>query len=474
MGKPCGPQGGGLTPSKPGGGRWGFGLTPAEKTPPPFHHRLLRALRIRFALVVPAAALFFLLGLRSHRAAPAAVPPVTAKAVPIPPRLDSLPPPKNFPGQDTLAFAGRNWITEYAADSLLQARALHYLNQYRPEGAVVAVCDLHSGLMRALAERDSTGSRSRPELALEAQFPAASLIKILTASAALDGRGETPDDSLPLLGRNHTLYRFQLRPPEHGSYPRISLTEAFARSINPVFGLLGLQLGPAPLRKMAAALGFNRPGPLDEWKSSHLDIPDSGFPLAETACGFTTATTISPLHALEIARSVGDDGHLLPPRFTSGLKSLQGDTTRVLPFPIPTEPFISTAALAQLRSMLSATVASGTARRGFRRNLRRQDWDSLDLGGKTGSLDGEEPPGRYEWYIGYARFKDHPGDGIAVAVMLINQHVMAVPATDLAALIIRDWSQAERRRNSDAEERAQNFAARKQGHPWREKNWPSS
>jgi hypothetical protein len=64
---------------------------------------------------------------------------------------------------------------------------------------------------------------------------------------------------------------------------------------------------------------------------------------------------------------------------------------------------------------MEATVSSGTARRGFRRNMNAGDFAKLDMGGKTGSLTGHNPPGRYEWFIGYARHKDHPDQGIAVA-----------------------------------------------------------
>jgi hypothetical protein len=67
------------------------------------------------------------------------------------------------------------------------------------------------------------------------------------------------------------------------------------------------------------------------------------------------------------------------------------------------------------------------------------------LGGKTGSLDGKEPEGRYEWYTGYAHLKDDPGQGIAVAVMLINQTYVGIHAVDLAALLIRDWARAARK-----------------------------
>jgi cell division protein FtsI/penicillin-binding protein 2 len=361
-----------------------------------------------------------------------------------------LPPPQAFPEQDTVRTREGQWLTRYAPDEVLQARVERWVNQYRPEGAVVVVSDLRTGQIRALVERDSGITSSRPRLALGTTFPAASLAKIVTAAAVLERGIYNPHDDLPLLGGAHTLYRAQLRVPAHGRYHTVTLREAFARSINPTFGLLGLRVGAESLRDMAERLGFNRPTlPLGDGRDAakedssswpaRLTPPDSGFALAEVASGYTTSTTISPLHALRIARAVGQDGRLIPVRFTRELQSLDNGRTLILPEP-ETAPFAGPATLRNLRTLMEATVTSGTARRGFRRNLKAHDFESLEMGGKTGSLTGHNPPGRYEWFVGYARRKDHPDQGIAVAVMLINRTYLAVHAAELAGLTIRDWA----------------------------------
>jgi peptidoglycan glycosyltransferase len=348
-------------------------------------------------------------------------------------------------------------------DEVLQARTERYINQYRPEGAVVVVCDLRTGQIRALVERDSNITSSRPRLALGTTFPAASLAKIVTAATVLERGIYRPQDDLPLVGGAHTLYRAQLRVPTNGRYHTVTLREAFARSINPTFGILGLRVGPESLRDMANRLGFHsdeRPvvpirGVADlgnltaadntgtkvlQPVQARLNPPDTGdFALAEVASGYTTATTISPLHALRIARAIGQDGRMLPVNFTRELQSL--DNGRTLSLPVEdTEPFASASTLKSLRNLMEATVSSGTARRGFRRNMNAADFERLEMGGKTGSLTGHNPPGRYEWFIGYARHKDHPDQGIAVAVMMINRTYLAVHATEMAGLVIRDWS----------------------------------
>lgn len=370
-----------------------------------------------------------------------------------------LPTPVSFPEQDTVRTREGRWVTRYAPDILLQARTLRYVNQYQPQGAVVVVCDLRTGQIRALVERDSSGTSTRPRMALGTTFPAASLVKIVTAAAVLEHGISRPLDDLPLVGGAHTLYRSQLRVPA-GHHNTVTLREAFARSINPTFGLLGIRVGSAPLRDMAERLGFNHGvraaadgNPTDNTRSdadaprsasaeglqARINPPDSGFALAEVASGYTTETTISPLHALRIARAIGQDGRLLPARFTRELQSLDNGRVWTLP-EAETRPFASPATLRNLRTLMEATVSTGTARRGFRRNMDASDFDRLEMGGKTGSLNGHNPPGRYEWFIGYARRKGHPDQGIAVAVMLINRTYLAVHAAELAGLVIRDWA----------------------------------
>src|SRR5690606_21377646 len=97
-----------------------------------------------------------------------------------------LPTPQGFPEQDTVRTREGRWLTRYAADEVLQERAERYVNRYRPEGAVVVVCDLRTGQIRALVERDSNQTTSLPRLALGTTFPAASLAKIVTAAAVLE------------------------------------------------------------------------------------------------------------------------------------------------------------------------------------------------------------------------------------------------------------------------------------------------
>ncbi|MFI5317631.1 MAG: penicillin-binding transpeptidase domain-containing protein, partial [Myxococcota bacterium] len=61
---------------------------------------------------------------------------------------------------------------------------------------------------------------------------------------------------------------------------------------------------------------------------------------------------------------------------------------------------------------------SGTARRAFHGSFGRPLLREMTIAGKTGSLSGTTPPGRYEGFIGLAP-ADRPK--IAIAVLVVQQ-----------------------------------------------------
>ncbi len=347
-------------------------------------------------------------------------------------------PLRNFPRPDTFSYQGKSMVADYALDSLLNARVNLYLQRYRPETGVILIADLKSGHVMALGEREDTILSNKPRMAFGSGYPAASLIKILTASTALECNSKYLLDSIPQLGSYHTLYKRQLLTNRPGRYPKITLAEAFAKSVNPAFALMGLSMGPEALRKEAGRLGFNKPGLPVGIAESRIEFPDSGFSLAEAACGFTAKTTISPWHALEIARAAGDDGKMRNCTFIRSITDLSAGS-QVAIHEEPGDAFLSPDNLPKLQALMQATVRVGTARKGFYRTLKAAQMEKIEVGGKTGSLDGEETPGRFDWFIGYVKLKDDPTRGLAFAVMLVHREYSSIHASQLTALLIKDW-----------------------------------
>jgi len=98
----------------------------------------------------------------------------------------------------------------------LQEQMISLFKRYAPLIAAGVVLDAQSGAVLAMANytKGDAGRVLLPDgednYCLYAGFPAASLIKIITAAAALEKKGFTQTQTLPVSGRYHTLYRSQL------------------------------------------------------------------------------------------------------------------------------------------------------------------------------------------------------------------------------------------------------------------------
>lgn len=86
--------------------------------------------------------------------------------------------------------------------------------------------------------------------------------------------------------------------------------------------------------------------------------------------------------------------------------------------------------------MLIETTVSGTARRGFHDRGGNPLLGSVQVAGKTGSLNGTEPAGRYEWFTGVAP-ADHPS--VAIAVVVVLQQRYWLHASQLAGEVLRSY-----------------------------------
>ncbi len=356
----------------------------------------------------------------------------------------------HYPQPDTFQVKGKKYQARYAVDEWLNGRISSYLSRYRPEYAVVLVADLETGNILGVGERSNSEVSSIPRMTFGGNFPAASLAKILTSVAAIETHGKNIDDSIVQVGPYHTLYHRQVNIVENPRLPRITLEEAFAKSVNPAFAILGQRVGPEALRKYGEKFGFNRPLSQSLAIPSRLEVPDTGFHLSEISCGYTKSTTISPLHALQIARGAGFDGIMKPCVFSHETHEVATGFHPEVRFEGEMSAFISPENLGKLQQLMESTVRHGTARKGFRSVFKEREHAKLSMGGKTGSLNGDDPKGRYDWFIGYGKFKDTPSKGIAVAVMFVHSEYKAMRSSQMAALLIRDWAKAQEK-NSPAE-----------------------
>jgi len=323
----------------------------------------------------------------------------------------------------------------YQRDSLLGLRIDQLLRQYKPHAAFYLVVDAHSNEILAWGGRSDSSVHSEPEWLSRATFPAASLIKMLTSVSALESSRFSTNTEIPLIGRSTTLYSRQLKIPDSYKGPTITLEDAFAKSCNPAMGIIGKQLGGKTLRKFAQRLGFNRPFPVGAPQPSCFVPPDTGYELAEAASGFTRKNTVSPLHIAAIVRALLEQTSLqIPWSHTIPAKYAPRE-----PIPLDNSEFHPDTYFA-MRQLFLRTISNGTARKQMTRTVYAVNREALIIGGKTGSLDGDNPAGRYDWFAGFAQSKTNPQKAIVIVVMQVHVKIRTLPSPAIAGLLINQWS----------------------------------
>ncbi len=309
------------------------------------------------------------------------------------------------------------------------------LRRYHPDLGIILVVDTKTNEIIAWGERRDGKIQNRPDWIGRPTFPAASLAKLVTIAAAMESNRYSLNTPIPMIGRHHTLYLNQLRVPEKYNGPTMELSEAFARSANPPMAIVGKNVGARRLNAAAAKLGYNKRFPGNAPNASSYTAPDTGYGLAEVACGFTTSTTLTPLLAAAQVRAI----------LTK--KPLEIPWARdMAPF-APQKPLaldigkFSENTYYGLRESMLRSVTQGTAHKHMStKNMARKNFEALRLGGKTGSLDGTDPAGRYDWFMGFAESKADPSKSIVVIVMQMHKEIRSQPATQVAATVINYWA----------------------------------
>ena len=331
-------------------------------------------------------------------------------------------------GHDTLHIKSQK-------DPYLAEKIDQLLRRYRPDLCVILVVNTRTNEIIAWGERRDGKVQNRPDYIGRSTFPAASLAKLVTISAAMESNRYSLNTPIPMIGRHHTLYLNQLRVPEKYKGPTMELAEAFARSANPPMAIVGKNVGAKRLLSAAAKLGYNRRFPGNAPNASSYTAPDTGYGLAEVSCGFTTSTTLTPLLAAAQVRALLTKKPLEIPW-----------ARNMAPF-APQKPIaLNVGKFTEntyygLRESMLRSVTQGTAHKHMStKNMARKNFEALRIGGKTGSLDGNDPPGRYDWFMGFAEARNDPSKSIVVIVMQMHKEFRSQPATQVAATIINYWA----------------------------------
>lgn len=288
-------------------------------------------------------------------------------------------------------------------DPALQEEAEKLLDQARaPRGAIVAMAP--DGRILALAGRRTSepkgGTKGTADwhLATDVWAPAASVFKLVTASALVEA-GVDPADKVCYHGGIRSVNESNLTDGKHDSRCE-SLLYGVAHSNNAILGKLAYQkLEPSALDSVAHDLvGTAMPVSLGvKATGSELSLPhDKNLAFAQSAAGFN-GSRLSVLGGALLAATFADGGEQPVPRL---IADEQPSTRHVLPADV---------AKAVSRMMIG-TCEFGSAAKSFGKKQ--------NVAGKTGTLATSEPfYMEHSWFVGYAPV-DKPE--IIVSVLLGN------------------------------------------------------
>jgi len=322
----------------------------------------------------------------------------------------------------------------------LQRHAEEMLKQYKVPFAAAFLYDLRHGEVLAMAGYSDADSRlGAAELCLTPWAPAASVFKVVTAGA-LVGSGVKPTSTICYHGGLRGLDRSHLKPDPRRDKACASLSDAVARSINPVVGRLAVRhLSQQALLHWAERFGFNRPIAFElPTRPSRARIPADALGRAQTAAGFWR-TEISPLHGAVIAGVVGSGGVLRWPHLVARVERPGGK--RIVPRRSEVHRVLGKRTARQLARMMARTTTEGTARRGFMTGRGQPYLGAFRVAGKTGSLSRSDPPLYYSWFVGFAPVEQ---PRVALAVLLGNPPKWRIKASTAARLLLSHYLQDTR------------------------------
>jgi cell division protein FtsI/penicillin-binding protein 2 len=316
----------------------------------------------------------------------------------------------------------------YSIEPALQEKIKKYFKDHRVPYGVFVAMDPYTGKVLALVEYSSFRPRMKG-LSVKASYPAASIFKLVTAAAALEEKKAGPGTLISFHGGLYHLKRRNWDDDPIRDFRTISFTDALAKSANVPFARVASRwLDHTSLLLYANAFGFNQTIPFEiPVEPSHATIPENRKEVAYTAAGFGD-TEMSPIHGALIASAIGNGGDLLVPHLIDKLIDRDGREVFTQKREVMGQA-VSKNTTDLLKEMMGQTVITGTSRRAFRAYYRTPVLRDITIGGKTGSLTGNNPPGKYSWFVGMAPLEKPE---VAIAALVINKGHWRIKGSDVA------------------------------------------
>jgi peptidoglycan glycosyltransferase len=322
----------------------------------------------------------------------------------------------------------KTYYVKLSLDQKLQERLETLLKRYKPPYAGVVAMDPETGKVLAMAGY-SREDDSDTNWCLKSSFQAASIFKLVTSAAAIEKLNMQENSVIPFNGSLYRLRERNVFDKKQRFANRMTLGEAFAKSVNIVFAKLTQKgVETEDLKTYSGQLLFNKDIPFDfNVEESLANIPDDRLELAKTAAGFGDVT-LSPLHGAVIASAILNDGVMVSPYV---IDKLYNEERTLIHQRLPYYPkvLLATDTSKRIKNMMELTLTKGTIRKGFRGWSRDRILSGLNIGGKTGSLRGRYLLGENDWFVGFA---ENDEKSIVISAVIVNRALWHIKPTYLA------------------------------------------
>ena len=302
-----------------------------------------------------------------------------------------------------------------------------------PQGGLVAI-DPKTGRVLAYVGYEA-GKGESASVVTDPGPPAASVFKIVTASALVDA-GVKSSTSVCYGGGMRGLVQADLVDSPKRDRWCATLADALGYSINAVFAKLAdRHIDEARMEQYVSAFGFGQRLPFDlPATPSPADVPDSRLERARMAAGFWHSQ-LSPLHGALLASTIANDGKMpyaaIVDRIENGTgETLYQHTPRNFRQVLPRQTARTTG------EMMTNTVTKGTAKKAFWDSRGRPFLPGIRVAGKTGTLSRYNPHRTYNWWVGYAPVDDPQ---IAIAALVVNEPKWRIKASYVAKEALREY-----------------------------------
>lgn len=304
-------------------------------------------------------------------------------------------------------------------------------------GRILAMAESKANIHSPLVNEDS--------ILTSARAPAASLMKIVTATASIEKINLDPDQEIPYQGGCGTLRNRNWLRDAQSDRQRMTFSHAFGISCNTVFARLALyETGLASLRQYAEKYLFNRPIPSDmRIETSAALMPAlemaTALEVGEAGAGFGSSK-ISPVHAAMLSAAAGNAGVMMAPYLVDAAYDSSGKQIYT-GSPLEISRIFTKRTADKMQRLMQETVLSGTSRRYFRR--KGTAGDRFEIGGKTGTLsDAEERGTLYTWFSGIAPLESP--QNVAIGTLVASPKNWVVRASSLAQISLAQYLKIER------------------------------